>query len=421
MRFRPSSRAIIAGASLVVSGWVASVRPIQADEFLMGSSLIPTSAVVSSSNFFPTSYFPTSYVVPTSTYLPTSSLISTSAIFPTSSILETGSYSAFPTSNYVTSYRTGGLFRRRLIERTSYYSSPTTFLTPTVYTPTSYIVPTSTYLPTSYVVPSATYVPTTYLSRRYLTPTSYMVDDGLISTSVAMAAPSSVCTESAPIAPSEATPTRSIAPRTSAVPSTPGPTIYSQRRDDGAAAAPAERAPSSQVRPEASNEETATPLPPPATPKPEPAPTPARSVDPATPPERDTQGGVTIPSIPRPGELGQPKSDEMTSRTSYRPVTYSTRPSARNVLKGRVVSFDTGRPEEAVRVILANRGGTFEDRQTQTDADGEFKISLPDGDWVVKVTMPSNSVYTVGRTMTASAGRVVDPNGKNVGELVITR
>ncbi len=52
-----------------------------------------------------------------------------------------------------------------------------------------------------------------------------------------------------------------------------------------------------------------------------------------------------------------------------------------------------------------------------TDADGEFKVSLPDGDWAVKVKMPSGSVYAVGQDyLTASSGKVTDASGRNVPE-----
>ena len=134
-----------------------------------------------------------------------------------------------------------------------------------------------------------------------------------------------------------------------------------------------------------------------------PAPTPA--------PEKSEE--IILP----PAGGNRPSTDEGVSRTSYRP-TYK---SVRNILRGRVVSYETGRPEEAVSVVLANRTGGFSERKALTDADGEFKISLPDGDWVVKVTMPSGSVFTVGRDLTASAGRVVDANNRYVGELIITR
>ena len=72
-------------------------------------------------------------------------------------------------------------------------------------------------------------------------------------------------------------------------------------------------------------------------------------------------------------------------------------------------------------VVLTSRTGKYEDRPTQTNADGEFKVSLPEGDWTVKVTMPTGSVFRVGKALTASGGQIVDPAGKNVGEMIIKR
>ena len=73
-------------------------------------------------------------------------------------------------------------------------------------------------------------------------------------------------------------------------------------------------------------------------------------------------------------------------------------------------------------MIISNVTKNYTDRPAMTDADGEFKISLPDGDWTVKVKMPSGTVYPVGRDyVTASNGRVTDASGRNVAEFLITR
>ena len=94
--------------------------------------------------------------------------------------------------------------------------------------------------------------------------------------------------------------------------------------------------------------------------------------------------------------------------------------TTRNILRGRVVSFATGQPEEGVRVVLSNQGG-FRERTAETDADGEFKVSLPDGDWSVRVTMPSGSVLDVRRDVVATAGRILDAHGKAIREYQINR
>ena len=131
--------------------------------------------------------------------------------------------------------------------------------------------------------------------------------------------------------------------------------------------------------------------------------------------ERDP---TTFP-IPEPGKSGTaaPKADETQFRSARRPSF-----DGRNILRGRVISADSGRPEEGVTVILSNVTKAYSDRPAMTDADGEFKISLPDGDWIVKVKMPSGSIFTVGRDyVTASSGRVTDSSGRNVAEFRITR
>ena len=428
MRFRPASRAVIAGASLLAT-WAASARPALAD-ILVGSTIIPTSSVMATS-----AYLPTSYVVPTSTYLPTSHVVPTSTYLPTTSILETGGSYYLPTSYVTSSYR-GGLFRpRRFVERTSYYASPTSYLTPTVYSPTSYIAPTSFYssayssalLPTSYVVPTVStsaLLPTTYLSRSYLTPTSYLVDDGLIQTSATSAAccDSGGASMAAPVEPA-ATPTRALAPRTQSAPSTGGNPITSQPLNGGNSQGLGERAPSSTTR-QTPDEGFPSAVQPPVTSTPAPVtPTPRPPIDAGSPPDPDRP--LDPLSLPPAGSLGNgardPGADEGTNRMSYKPSNYAQRAGATNILRGKVVSFESGRPEEFVTVVLTNRSRVYEDRTTRTDADGEFKISLPDGDWTVKVAMPSGSVYPVGGSLTASAGRVIDPYGKNVAEMTITR
>ena len=422
MRFRPASRVVTAGASLAAI-WASPSVPAQAD-ILVGSTFIPTSSVVATS-----AYLPTSYVVPTSTYLPTSYVVPTTSYLRTSSVFAT---SYLPSARAVTeSYYRGGLIRpRRFVERTSYYSSPTTYLSGTSYlaptnylTPTSYLAPTSyitptSYLssslfPTSYVVPTiSTIVPTTYLSGSSIAPTSYLVDDGLIRTS----ATSTVCcdsgspTMSVPVEPA-ALPTRALAPRVQATQNDGGKTITSQPQNNVSAAPPAERAPSAAIRQAPSDLGTSSAVVPPAT-------APRSAEESGSPPPAD--GLLEAPLLPAPGTMGQPPGEERIDRTSLRPNYSTERTTSRNVLRGKVVSYDSGRPEEMVAVVLTNRSGRFSDRKTLTDADGEFKISLPDGDWAVKVTMPSDSIYTVG-AVTASSGKVIDPYGKNVAEMIIKR
>jgi hypothetical protein len=85
-----------------------------------------------------------------------------------------------------------------------------------------------------------------------------------------------------------------------------------------------------------------------------------------------------------------------------------------------VKARDTSEPEEGVRVTLSSRVGAFEDKSTLSDAFGRFTIRVPDGDWTVKVTMPSGRVYSVSE-ITVSNGLVTDNIGRDIPSLVITR
>ena len=55
-----------------------------------------------------------------------------------------------------------------------------------------------------------------------------------------------------------------------------------------------------------------------------------------------------------------------------------------------------------------------------SDAFGRFAVKVPDGDWVVNVTMPSGRVYPVSE-ITVSNGLITDTIGRDIPSLVITR
>ncbi|WP_435018900.1 carboxypeptidase regulatory-like domain-containing protein [Tundrisphaera sp. TA3] len=405
MRFRPVSQALIAGTLLFLPSSARSDVIYETDYLSSGSVLLPTSTVVSSSYLLPTTT--TSYLSPTSYVLPTS-YVATSSVFAPDILDQT---------SYVRTYRSSVLRPRRFVEKTSYIVSPRYALAPT-----SYVVPTTTVVsPTSYVLP------TRYVSST-IVPTSYVVGSPLIATSLASSSP---CEEtSAPLTPTlTPTPTsttRNEAPR-------PLPPV-----------APAERQPSGVMQSTPSNESHepavaeppmtssgATPtnrstVPVPAAPTTPLDPGPAKPT--GTPPEPD------FPEIPKPGESGPstslPQDNSLPERRDSYKSIYSSpnRPDfrppvqSRNVLRGRVMAFDTGKPEEGVTVYLTSRTGAFSDRTTQTDADGHFAVTLPDGDWAVKVRMPSGNVRSVGSDdVTASAGRIMDAAGRGVSEFVITR
>ena len=382
MLHRPMSRALLAGAAFLSMATMPGPAPAD--------------------TFFETVYLPTSSVVglPTSSVLATSYVVPTaysSTYFPTSSIVTGGDY-LVPTSTVV---RRSLLRPRRYVERTSYSYLPTTYVSPTSYfPPTSYVVPTS-YLPTSYVVP------TTYLSSSYVTPTSYVIDNGVITTS----ASSYPCETTSSAAPNRSSSSRSGNGNGG------GNSIVSEPTNGGSSN---ERRPLGTMNSSPGGDDG---IPSPVIPgnaNPAAGPTPARpnaaeaNTPPASPiPEPDPL------KMPDPGTNAgtKPPVNETTLRSVRRP-TYDVR----NILRGRVISAESRRPEEGVSIIVSSSTKNFSDRNAMTDAYGEFNVSLPDGDWTVKVKMPSGSIYPVGRdSVTASNGRVIDSAGRNVAEFLITR
>jgi hypothetical protein len=385
MLHRPMTSVLIASSAF----WalLSGTGPARADIFYE-TAYVPTSSVV-----LPTSsILATSYVVPTAystTYLPTSSVYSVGQVLTTS-------------ATYVPTYRTFRYRPRRYVERTTYLASPTYSLAPT-----SYVVPTSYLLPTSYVVPTTYVAPTSYVSTSYITPTSYLLDTGLVTTS----ASSVICDTVA------AAPARPTAPQSSNTTGN-GNAITSEPTNPSGSSN--ERRPSGAVDDgTSSNVSPPVPAPPTAPQKPANA-TGANPIQEPGPLNTGAPAGPGANEVPIPpaGQIGNmPRGDEA-FRSSQRPASYEVR----NILRGRVVSFDSGRPEEGVTVIVSSRTRTFNDRPAMTDADGEFKVSLPDGDWTVKVKMPSGSVYPVGRDyLTASSGKVIDASGRSVKEFLITR
>ena len=318
--------------------------------------------------------------------------------------LRTPTYTLSPTSYVVPTYRRAGLFgRRRLVERP-------------IYTETSYYWPTASYIPTTTYSPSSTIYPTSVV---YPTVASYPV----------VATSAMICCD-------EATPSRSahrfgIAPRdhVSRTPrgqvgrsrsrATPGAVVESEpTRPRWIGRAPAM---SPRMRPLRNG---IRPRRPPRLPRrrgtrhrprrprlaqasrryetPEPGPAPADS------------GLLELPPDPVPPRRrdGAPRVAE--ARRPLRP------PRCANILEGKVVSGEGGQPEENVRVTVSNRAGAFVDRTVTTDAYGRYAIRVPDGDWTVKVTMPSGRVYDVYQ-LTVSGDQITDDRGEAVASLTITR
>jgi hypothetical protein len=95
-------------------------------------------------------------------------------------------------------------------------------------------------------------------------------------------------------------------------------------------------------------------------------------------------------------------------------------PELRNILFGTVKARGSSQPEQGVQVTVSSRTNAFVDRVKLTDDDGHFAIRVPDGDWTVKVTMPSGRAYPVSQ-ITVSNGLITDDIGRDIPSLVITR
>jgi hypothetical protein len=364
---------------------------------------VPTSSVLATSYVVPSSYsttlLPTVY---TSSLLPTSYV---SSYIPTSTVLATDSI-LVPTT---TAYYRPSIFRsRRYVERTSY----------------SYL-PTSTILPTSYT----SILPTTYVRSSIVSPTTFLYDDAVVTTSMA--------TDPCDTTPSVA-PTRAMSkPQSTSNGNSNGPVVVSQPTNTGPTN---ERKPTASLNSTPSdsgmNSDVVPPVPGPSTvspPVPKEAP---KGTDPSAtaplkeapiigegappkPPATGGTGGNDTLVVPPAGQLGNPGSspNDITFRENRKPI-YDTR----NILRGKVISAESKQPVEGVGLVLSSVTKQFTDRSAMTDAFGEFKVSLPDGDWTVKVKMPSGSIYTVGRDyVTASNGKITDASGRNVAEFLITR
>jgi len=421
---------------LAVTLWASSAGSnAWGDEYWVETAdWIPTSSV----SILPTSYA-TSYILPTSFSAPTvyaTAYAAESVLTPTSYVVP---------SYYETRFRRS-IFGRRLIPSAiGRYRAVTgvgvASYTPTTYTPTTYYRPTS-YFPTTLYYPSAYYVPTSYV-----VPTTYrtvgVIDREVVaseyvtetdaccggSTSVALAAPRVV-------APERSSPAQARRERQPAIQSEPesdydeDPGLSSNvepapapaprprsaagnsgvRKPESAAASPPK--PQTPDRVQSTERPDGEPLKQPASPAPA-----ASDTNAPTPPAAPSgTEGLLEPEI-------IPDGPATTRSESRKPVYNTTRAlpvESRNVLFGRVRERETREPEEGVRVMLTNRTRAFDDRIALTDAFGRFAVRVPDGDWTVKVTMPSGRVYSVSE-ITVSNGLISDDEGRDVPSLTITR
>jgi hypothetical protein len=409
----------------------------------------------------------TVYAAPAALALPTSYLVPSSYVVPVTSVVPTvyatayypSSYAWTPTAYYTTSYVPTGYYlreRRPLLSR--------------VFGRRDYLVPTTIYYPSPTVVPTTTrYYAPTVLDYPVIAETRYrgvasacgICDDAVV---VASAAP----IERRVIRDAESAPKPRKQPRvesnsvedqettSSEVPPTPEPS----RVDPNPPPAELEPIPPAKSS-EALPDRTAAPDTPTgvASPPTSPAATPkSGSVRSSAPPRTGTvqdQAGSGAQTAPRekkaessapneqnlidkatelppvapgsgPDDDGLPparlddRAAPLTTRDSMKPSYNLSRRPTLSLLKGRVRSGATSEPEGDVRVTLSSRTRAFEDRTTYTNDSGRFALNVPDGDWTVKVTMPSGRIYPVYR-ITVSGGTIIDDNGRDIPALVITR
>jgi hypothetical protein len=380
---------------------------------------------------------PTSYVVASTYTVPTTYTIPTvyATAYVTQSALLTPTTYLAP-SYYETRFQRRGLFGRRLVETTR-----AVYLPSTTYYPTTYFYPTTFYSPT---VLDTGVVPTGYTTLR---------SSDCCGGEVIAAVTPEVRQYSSELAPAASPPAQRNTTRPRQAP------LRSQAADEEATDSNVPELPAreSATRPESTDTTTGQRYSPPNPQVPTreqstAAPT-GSSATQTKPAAAGTTGGNAQPKNvnPRPGTSEPAKSaapeppkapagiddlqaaptgDETTGAASsgqrrvvqrYIPTTPRTlRSEYRNVLFGRVKARDTNEPEEGVRVTISNQTSAYADRVAFTDAFGRFAVKVPDGDWTVKVTMPSGRVFSVSQ-ITVNNGMISDNIGRDIPSLVITR
>ncbi|MGO9600419.1 MAG: carboxypeptidase-like regulatory domain-containing protein [Isosphaeraceae bacterium] len=427
--------------------------------YLETADWYPTASVF----VLPTSYAAASaYVVPTSTVIPTA--------YATAYVTESAFYTptvSWGSTYYETRFRRRGLLGRRLVETTRSYYIPTTAYYPTTYyysyTPTSFWAPAlvdTAVLPAEYAVASTA---ATSCCSEVATSAAPVVRTYASEQAPATAAPaprSGTRRRQQPLQ-SEPADEDSIDSNVPVGPRQTGPKLAQPKAADGQGQP--EATPPAPTPPPRGQQTTVprpdTPATPtmskpggflgsaPATRNPAGGTSPAKDItgagadvqskinDGRIPPVAPSEVGTgTANELPLPAPLGpddvltappenQNPSGGPTRRENLRPRFTSPRnlpPELRNILFGTVKARGSSEPEEGVQVTISSRTNAFVDRAKLTDEDGRFAIQVPDGDWTVKVTMPSGRVYPVSQ-ITVSNGMITDDIGRDIPSLIITR
>ena len=354
-----------------------------------------------------------------------------------------------------------GLFTRNyVVAPTTYVEAyPTSYfqVSPTFYYPMSeYVVA----APTSYVVPMSWSVPiveTRYVQQQvYAYPTTYVTSStwfyptAWISSTVYRDVDVDLCctTSLAPLA-TQPVPSSNakVAPRASAVdtsrltPSTVD-SVPMERAGAGNSAFVEKKAEPARTFDDITKRETTAPPPvvssnvtpiDPGLPSPPVAPAPEKesptTVTPITPAPA-SPANAKPPVAPGEEPITLPNAEgDAVKRESMKPVTptatlsrylRTTKKGDLNVLEGRVISSESGQPEDGVTLMIASRSASIGDQQAVTDAAGHYSVRLPDGQWIVRMKMPSGKIYTLSQLVVKS-GQINDDLGRDIPTLNITR
>jgi hypothetical protein len=381
-------------------------------------------------------YGETVYVTPTSrtVVLPGSYVLSTSYVQPTSYVVPSAyvvpSYyttayvsepiSLLPTAYVATTYRRGLLGRRWLVERPVVASYATTYVPSVSYLPAYYTTSyrTRSYRPTIFEYP-------TIWETSYLSAPRSDCDEVTWGSPASSSVYGSPAEGGAKATQSQSTQERTISssvdPTLPEEPPVPTPPLPENPATKGQAAG-SPRAASTAVREQNSLKAPLSGTAQPDAGEAAKAGTSKSAIDPAT---KGRPAAPAAPSgdpndsglVPAPGTDGSGTIRRDTLRPNYSARTL--RASRRNVLVGRIES-DAGEPRGEVAVTVSSRNNSLIHHDGMSNAFGSFAIRLPDGEWTVKVTMPSGRVYSV-RQITVSEGRVMDlQEGREVHELLIS-